>query len=75
MQTGLNFVNQVGSTFADTQHAAQGKHHVENLLHAALIEDHYIETLFDQIVGDIRLQVGKAEYQIGFQGEYLVRFG
>ena len=46
-------------------HAAEGAHHAQDLGDAAVVEDVHLDAGADQLGGDVRLQVGEAEHQVG----------
>src|SRR5487761_27059 len=50
-------------------HATQRADHAEDLRDAALVEEVHVQSCARELRGDVRLQVGEAEYEIGSQLE------
>ena len=69
---GLEFFDELRGLRLATHHAAQHRDHAQDLRHAALIEHVHFDAGADQLRGDVRLQIGEAEHQVGLQFHDLV---
>ena len=56
-------------------HGAEHDDHLQNFVDRALVEDVHVDTAAHQFGGDVGLQVGKTQYQIGFQVDDTIDLG
>jgi hypothetical protein len=56
-------------------HAAQGADHAQDVGDAAVIEDVHFDALADERGGDVRLQVGESQHEVGLQGDDPIDLG